>query len=233
MAVPIPVTKNVSNENFAGVTYHLLGELVPVLQVELSQMPIYFVHHILLWKDPSVEVGIKNLKGMFKRMVAGMPLIMTQAKGPGNIAFSFDCVGHVFPMHLKAGEAIDVREHQFLAATDNIDFTFARIKGVANIMLGGSGFFVDTFTCMNNEGIVWLYGYGSVFEVNLKVGEVIDMEPGSWIYKDKTVTMQTIFQKLSSGFLASNTGQLVYNRFTGPGRVGIQSLSLFFGDSGS
>ena len=233
MAIPVPVTKNFKDETFGGVTYHLLGELVPVLQVELSKMPIYFVHHILLWKDPTVDVSLKSLKGMFKRMMAGMPLLMTQAKGPGNIAFSFDCVGHVFAMHLKAGESLDVREHQFLAATDNIDFTFVRVKGAANLLLGGAGFFIDTFACTAGDGVLWLYGYGSVFEVNLKEGEVIDLEPGSWVYKDRTVSMQTVFQKLSSGFLASNTGQLVYNRFTGPGRVGIQSLSLFFGDAGA
>jgi len=230
MAVPVPVVKNFKDVTYAGVTYHLLGELVPVLQVELSHTPIYFVHHILLWKDPSVEVSVKNLKGAFKRMMAGMPLIMTQAKGPGNIAFSFDCVGHVFEMRLKAGESIDVREHQFLAATDNIDFTFTRVQGAANLLLGGSGFFIDTFTCLQGEGVAWLYGYGSVFEIDLKPGETIDLEPGCWVYKDKTVRMQTIFQKLSSGFLASNAGQLVYNRFTGPGRVGLQSLSLFFGE---
>ena len=228
MAIPQPVVKNVKDESYAGVTYHLLGELVPVLQVELNQVPIYFVHHILLWKDPIVQVGIKNLKGVFRRMVSGMPILMTQAKGPGNIAFSFDAVGHVFAMHLKQGESIDVREHQFLAATDNIDFTFARVQGVANLLLGGSGFFVDTFTCQQGEGIVWLYGYGSVFSIDLQPGETIDLEPGSWVYKDKTVTMKTIFQNLSSGLFASNAGQLVYNRFTGPGRVGMQSLSLFF-----
>jgi uncharacterized protein (AIM24 family) len=229
MAVPGLVKTLLQDEKFAGLTYHVQGDLVPMLQIELGSMPVYFVHHILLWKDPAVEIRAKSLKGMFKRMMAGMPMIMTEAKGPGNIAFSFDCVGKVFPIHLKAGESIDVREHQFLAATDNIDFTFTRVQGVSNLLLGGSGFFIDSFQCTQGEGILWLYGYGSMFEVNLNPGEQIDLEPGSWVYKDKTVKMETIFQKLSSGFLASNTSQLVFNRFTGPGRVGMQSLSLFFG----
>jgi uncharacterized protein (AIM24 family) len=45
------------------------------------------------------------------------------------------------------------------------------------------------------------------------------------VYKDRTVQMETQFQKFSTGFLAS-AGQLVWNRFTGPGRVGIQSMYL-------
>lgn len=35
--------------------------------------------------------------------------------------------------------------------------------------------------------------------------------------------MDTQFQKLSTGLFAS-AGSLVWNRFTGPGRVGIQSM---------
>ena len=94
-----------------------------------------------------------------------MPVFMTEAHGPGHIAFSRDGVGHVWGMHLKQSEAIDVREHQFLAATAHVDFTFARVQGIANMLLGGSGFFVDTFTAASNDGIVWLHGYGNVFRL--------------------------------------------------------------------
>ncbi len=37
-------------ETFGGVTYHIDGELVPVLTVDVSRTSIYFEHHILLWK---------------------------------------------------------------------------------------------------------------------------------------------------------------------------------------
>ena len=41
------------SETFAGVTYHLDGELVPALTVELPPgQSVYFEHHILLWKQP-------------------------------------------------------------------------------------------------------------------------------------------------------------------------------------
>lgn len=222
MALPSQLQTTATRETFAGVTYQIEGELVPVLHVGLSQMPIYFEHHILLWKEPNVQIGIKPLKGAFKRMLSGMPIFMTEAGGPGHIAFSRDGVGHVFPMHLRPGEGIDVREHQFLAATASVDFTFTWVKGAANILFGGTGLFIDTFYCPQYEGILWLHGYGNVFEVVLQPGEAIDIEPGGWVYKDRSVQMQTQFQKLSTGFFAS--GQLFWNRFIGPGRVGIQSM---------
>ena len=225
MAVPTQLPTTTQNETFAGVTYHIEGELVPVLHLELSHVPVYFEHHILLWKDPGVQVGLKALRGAFKRMLSGMPVFMTEAQGPGRIAFSRDGVGHVFALHLAPGSAVDVREHQFLAATGGVDFTFTRVKGVANMLFSGTGFFIDTFSAGPEEGILWLHGYGNVFEVTLAPGEQIDIEPGGWIYKERSVEMQTTMQRLSTGFFAG-AGQLVWNRFTGPGRVGVQSMYL-------
>jgi uncharacterized protein (AIM24 family) len=221
-----------ADATFAGVTFHIQGELVPALTIELTAMPIYFEHHILLWKDPIVQINIKSLKGAFKRMLAGMPVFMTEARGPGRISFSRDGVGHVFAIPLRAGQAIDVREHQFLAATDNVDFTFTFNKGAANILFGGTGFFIDTFSCMSAEGLLWLHGFGNVFDVTLGPGEQIDVEPGGWIYKDRTVQMETQFQGLKTGFFAS-AGNLFWNRFTGPGRIGIQSMYMPHGSAGA
>ncbi len=226
MSVPVLKNTNVRNESFAGVTYHIQGELVPVLQIELSQMPIFFEHHVLLWKNPQVEIGMKSVSGSLKRMVAGMPVFMTVATGPGTIAFSRDGAGQVFGVHLESGDELDVREHQFLAATDNLEYGFSRVKGVANLLFGGSGFFMDKFRARSAPGIVWLHGYGNVFEINLEAGESIDVEPSAWIYKDPGVTMETKMQRFTAGLLGAN-GQLVVNRFTGPGRLGIQSMSLY------
>jgi uncharacterized protein (AIM24 family) len=225
MPLPILLPTAARDESYGGVTYHIEGELVPALHMALGDVPVYFEHHILLWKDPHVQIELKPLKGAFKRVISGMPVFLTQAKGPGRIAFSRDGVGHVFAMHLKAGEGIDVREHQFLAATDVVDYSFSRVKGAANMLFGGTGFFIDTFSCARQDGILWLHGYGNVFEAALKPGDQIDVEPGGWIYKDRTVQMQTIFQRLTAGFLAG-AGQIFWNRFTGPGRVGIQSMYM-------
>ncbi|MGB7746985.1 MAG: AIM24 family protein [Verrucomicrobiia bacterium] len=223
MAVPIQLPTSAQNETFGGVTYHIEGELVPALHLELGSTGVYFEHHILLWKDPAVQIELRPLKGGFKRMLAGMPFLLTGAKGPGRIAFSRDGAGHVFGLHLKPGAGVDVREHQWLAATNNVEYTFTRVKGAANMLLGGTGFFIDTFSCPAQEGILWLHGFGNVFEVTLVPGEEIDIEPGGWIYKDRSVQMQTMFQKLSTGLFAS-AGQICWNRFTGPGKIALQSM---------
>jgi uncharacterized protein (AIM24 family) len=225
--MPVPVLKPTAahSETFAGVTYHIEGELVPVLHLELSGVPVYFEHYILLWKDLNVQIGIRPLAGGLKRVLAGMPIFLTEVRGPGQIAFSRDGAGHIFGIHLTAGERMDMREHQFLAATGNVEYGFSRVKGVSNMLLGGTGFFVDHFTAPSGPGIVWVHGYGNVFEVTLGAGEQIDVEPGGWIYKDPSVRMETQFQKFSTGLFAS-AASIVWNRFTGPGRLGIQSMYI-------
>lgn len=207
-----------------GIQYRVQGELVPVLHVRLDgSVPVYFEHHVVLWKDPALDIGMKAIKGSFKRMVAGMPIFMTEAKGPGEIAFSRDGAGHVFPIHLAPGATVEVREHQFLAATANVEYGFARLKGVSNMLFGGTGFFVDKFSGSTHEGVVWLHGYGNVFEQVLGPGDQIDVEPGGWIYRDETVRMEQKVYGLRTGIFGGS-GNLIFNRFTGPGRVGIQSM---------
>jgi uncharacterized protein (AIM24 family) len=221
---PSLLPTSAKDETFAGVTYHLEGELVPALTVEISNTPVYFEHHVLLWKNTGVDIAIRPMKGMLKRMMAGMQIFVTEAKGTGQIAFSRDGAGQIVPIHLSQGQELHVREHQFLAATGQIDYTFERVKGVSNMLFGGSGMFIDKFHSHEGAGILWLHGYGNVFEKVLAAGEQIDIEPGGWLYKDPGVKMETTLMKLSSGLLGG--GSLVFNRFTGPGRVGIQSMYL-------
>jgi len=208
----------------ADMTITIDGELVPVVDIMLgNQMPIYFEHHILLWKHPGVQMGFRSMKGMARRLFGGLPIFLTEAQGPGNISFSRDAPGQIVALRLQHGQMVEVREHQFLVATGNLDYTFTFVKGATNILFSRTGLFVDQFTAINGEGMVWLHGYGNVFEVTLAAGEQFDVEPGGWVYKDPSVSMETELMKLSTGFLASG-GQLVFNRFTGPGRLGIQSM---------
>ncbi len=223
---PTLLRTQVQDGQAAGIFYRVEGELVPVLHLALNgQTAVYFEHHIVLWKSPQLEVGIRAMKGAFKRMVSGMQIFMTEARGPGEIAFSRDGAGHIVPLHLQQGESIVVREHQMLCATGNVDFSFQRIKGIGNMLFGGSGFFVDTFTATQGEGVVWLHGYGNVFEKVLGPGEAIDVEPGGWVYHDHSVQMKPTVYGLKTGIFGG-AGQLVFNRFTGPGRVGVQSMYL-------
>jgi uncharacterized protein (AIM24 family) len=117
---------------------------------------------------------------------------------------------------------LDVREHAFLLCSHNVNYSFVRIKGLANVLFGGQGMYMDRFVTTNTPGLVILHGYGNVFERRLAAGEAILVEPGAFLYKDASVTMQVEFQKLGSGLFGATGMSLA--RMTGPGRIGIQSM---------
>jgi uncharacterized protein (AIM24 family) len=225
MHLPEPIPTAITDESFAGVTYHVRGELVPELQIELGPGSVMFEHHVLLWKETRVEIELKKLPGGVKRKIAGLDFFVTRTFGAGHIAFSRDSPGQCIPMHLQTGEGLDVREHQFIAATDNLDYSFERIKGVRNMLVGGSGFFMDKFRATTGDSIVWLHGHGNVFLVQLDAGEQLDVEAGAWLYKDPSVTMEAVTMGLKTGLMGGG-GKLTWNRFTGPGRLAIQTMFI-------
>jgi len=49
----------------------------------------------------------------------------------------------VLPLH--PGMELDVREHAFLLSSHQIAYSFVRIKGLANILFGGQGMYMDRF----------------------------------------------------------------------------------------
>ncbi len=225
MHVPEPIAATVHDESFAGVTYHVRGELVPELQIEVGDASVMFEHHVLLWKETQVNIELRKLPGGVKRKIAGLEYFVTRTSGAGRIAFSRDSPGQCVPLHLHQGEGLDVREHQFLAATDNLDYGFERIQGVQNMLLGGSGFFMDKFRAIDGDALVWLHGHGNVFLIALDAGEQIDVEAGAWLYKDPTVQLEAVTMGLKSGVFGGG-GKLTWNRFTGPGRLALQTMFI-------
>lgn len=210
------------------------GELVPVVDIMLgNQLSIYFEHHILLWKHPGVQIGFKSIKGAAKRFFAGLQIFISEAQGPGNISFSRDSVGQIVALRLQPGQTVEVREHQFLVASSNVDYGFTFVQGASNILFSRTGLFIDQFTARGSEGILLLHGYGNVFEKVLAPGEALDVEPGAWLWKDPSVQMQVTTVAGSQrgggilgaigGFLAGSS--IVLNRLIGPGRIGIQSMT--------
>ena len=91
----------------------------------------------------------------------------------------------VLPLH--PGMELDVREHAFLLASHSIQYSFVRIKGLANVLHGGSGMYMDRFVTAQSPGLLMLHGNGNVFERTLSPGEKILVEPGGFLYKDSSV----------------------------------------------
>ena len=218
-----PRLRDLTEIHFGNSICQVDGEIVPVAECNLAQGDsIYFEHHTMLWKDEQVPMSVMPLGGGMKRALAGMPFVVSLAYGAGHIAFSRDAPGELVVMPLHPGMELDVREHAFLLASHHIGYSFVRVQGLRNILHGGQGMYMDRFVTTNEPGLLILHGYGNVFERTLEAGQSIMVEPGAFLYKDSSVTLDVEKQSLSSGLFGGSG--LYLAKMTGPGRIGIQSM---------
>jgi uncharacterized protein (AIM24 family) len=213
------------------------GLYVPVADFNLApEDGVYFAHHVLLWKENSVAISMMSMKGAWKRAFAGMPIFMTQAKGPGHIAFSRDLPGELLALPLQPGQAVDVREHFLLAATDQVDYGWANsnIWFTTRHQHGDEteyethyplGMFLDRFSASKMPGLLLLHASGNVFIRQLAPGQSILIKPTALIFKDPSVSMQLHFENPHSqwNLWMSYNQRYLWLRVTGPGRIAIQS----------
>jgi len=217
-----PKLRDMTEFRFSRSMCQVEGELVPVAEIALGQQDwVYFEHHVMLWKDETIPLSSLKTAGGMKRTLGGMPHIVTVANGPGRVAFSRNAPGELVVLPLHPGMELDVREHAFLLASHSIQYSFVRIKGLANVLHGGSGMFMDRFVTAQYPGLLMLHGNGNVLERTLRQGEKILVEPGGFLYKDSTVSMQAVQMPLKTGFMRHS---MYLAEMTGPGRVGIQSM---------
>ena len=217
-----PRLRDMTEFRFGTSVCQVEGEIVPVAEMNLGQGDaVFFEHHVLLWKDEAVPMSTMPTGGGLKRVLGGMPFVVSMAHGPGRVAFSRDASGEVVVLPLHPSMELDVREHAFLVASHSIAYSFVRIKGFRNVMHGGEGMYMDRFVTSGQPGLLLLHGYGNVFERVLGQGEKILVEPGGFLYKDSSVTMDIQQQNVRTGAMRHG---LYLAEMTGPGRVGIQSM---------
>jgi uncharacterized protein (AIM24 family) len=229
----LPGRKDMAKLQFGQSTCQIEGLYVPVADMQLAAGDsVYFAHHVLLWKDPATTITTMPLKGAWKRMFAGLPLIMTQAQGPGHIAFSRDAPGELIAVPIHPGQSVDVREHLFLTATGNVVYDWFNTNVWFQTRNGDDtethypvGQFMDRFSGTAQPGLLLLHAGGNVFVRHLAAGESLLVKPTALIFKDPQVQMHLHFEHPQVGFLSwgSWSNRYLWLRVIGPGRVAVQS----------
>lgn len=240
----LPPVKDMAKIQFGQSVCQIEGNYVPVADVNLASATdaVYFTHHVLLWKDAQVEITRMKLAGGWSRLFAGLPLIMTQAHGPGHIAFSKDAPGELVPLSLQPGQCVDVREHAFLLAAGNVRYDYFQSgiwirtgSGKESEMHYPLGMFMDRFSTAHEPGLLLLHGDGNVFTRTLAPGEMLLVKPAALLYKDMTVDMQLHLEHPAGTWRSFRSWgeRYCWLRLVGPGRIAVQSAYSHFEDPGS
>ena len=144
----------------------------------------------MLWKDETVPMSVLSTPGGARRLVSGMPFVLSVAHAPGRVAFSRDATGELVVIPVEAPAEVDVREHALVLASGSLGFTYEKIGGFRVMLAADAGMYLDRFVAQSAPGLLVLHGYGNVFERTLGEGETILIDPGAFFYKDSKVTME-------------------------------------------
>lgn len=230
-----PPIKDMARIQFGQSRLQIEGSQVPVADFALTGGEwIYFSHHVLLWTDSTAQLTNMSMRGGWNRMLAGMPLIMVEGRGPGHIALSDNHAGDIVALPLQPGQQIWVREHRFLAATGNITYNFEQ-SGVWFTTGTGDdrethyplGMFGDRFVAQSSPGLLLLHSPGNTFLRDLAPNESILVQPSALLYRDLSVrTHLHLEYPRSQGFSWARNfvHRNVWLRLIGPGRIAMQSI---------
>lgn len=202
------------------------GTYVPVAGFRLATVDrVYFRHHVLLWKDPGVELTRLPLAGAWRRLLAGLPIVMAQAHGPGHVAFLQDAPGELIALPLNAGQGVEVCEGSFLVATGQVHYDWLS-SGVWYATGEGThypvGRFLDRFSAAGQYGLLLLHGRGNLFMRRLDGRQHHLVKPPSLVFQDVGVRLSLLIEH-PRGFDNVWQRRYVWLRLSGTGRVAIQS----------
>jgi len=231
-----PPIRDMAKIQFGHSQCEIAGTTVPVAEFTLAPRDlIYFSHHVLLWTDPATQLTMMKMAKAWNRMMAGMPLIMMEAQGPGHLALSDNHAGEVIALPLHPGQAMWVREHRFLAATGHVRYDW-HPNGLYYETGSGDdreyhypmGQFGDVFTAHDGPGLLLLHSPGNTFIRDLRHGESMMIQPSSLLYRDLSVRVNLHLEyprNMGFAFWHSRWSyRSIFARVHGPGRIAVQSV---------
>lgn len=193
-----PRIKGLTTVACGSVRVQFDGRISPAAEVALTAGDsVFFEHHAMLYKDENVAMSVMDTPGGLKRLVDNEPFVLSVAHGPGNVTLSRDAPGRVVCLSLDPGGSFQVRQHAMVVATTGIGYSYEKLPGLRATLAVGAGMYLDSFSAGTAPGLVVLHGYGDVVERTLAPGETVEVEPGSFLYKESTVTVATVTHKLA------------------------------------
>jgi uncharacterized protein (AIM24 family) len=230
-----PAIRDMARIRFGRSTCQITGTYVPVAEMALHDDDwVWFSHHALLHNDVNVSLNNLPMKGGWKRMRAGLPLVMMWAKGPGNIAFSASEPGETLAVPLEPGRVIDVVEHSFLVATGNVQYDWQNASVWFTTGSGDDtewhypvGQTIDRFAATGGNGLLLLHAPGNTFIRDLRADERILIQPSALVWKDQSVNMFLHFEYPGGQYWYSSArwqAKTTWLALQGPGRVAIKSV---------
>ncbi|MBC7474955.1 MAG: TIGR00266 family protein [Candidatus Sericytochromatia bacterium] len=155
------------------------------------------------------------------RMMAGEKFFfqtLSANRGSGYALLAPSTPGDVFSIELDGSIEYNVQKDGFLAGSDTIQVN-TKMQNLSQGLLSGEGFFILK---VSGKGTLVLSSFGAIHEVNLSAGEEYTIDNAHLVAWPTTTSYR--IDKASKGWFSSFTsGEGLVCKFTGPGKVYIQT----------
>jgi uncharacterized protein (TIGR00266 family) len=101
--------------------------------------------------EESVDLSMHFHKRLGAGLFGGEGFFLQKVTGPGHVFF--EIAGEAQKASLSAGDSLQVDPGHLALFDPTVDFSITRVKGVANMLVGGEGLFLAELT---GPGDVWL-----------------------------------------------------------------------------
>jgi len=209
------------------------GDNLQVARIRLKPgQEVYAEAGKMVYKFPSVQwetrmtgdtLGAK-IWGALKRKLMGESLFLTyfRALAPGEVGFAGNYPGRIQVFDLQPGQSILAQRDSFVCAQNSVQLNIALVKKLGAGLFGGEGFILERLT---GPGVVFIHAGGDFVEFNLGAGESVQIDTGSIVAFDESVTYDIQFVGGIKTAIFGGEG-LFLATLTGPGRLIIQSMTL-------
>jgi uncharacterized protein (AIM24 family) len=228
-----PRLRDLTQIHFGSSTIQVDGDMVPVAELALDAADsVFFEHHAMLWKDETVPMSVMDTPGGAKRLLGDMPFVLSVAHGPGHIALSRDAAGELVVLPIDGTATVELRGHALLVASGTMSYSFSKVPGLKTALLSGTGLYMDRFEATGEPGVIVVHGFGNVFERMLAEGESIHVEPGGFLYKDASVSIDMVSVDLATveGDSKATQGMKAAKDMAGRGFRGLKAARALMKD---
>lgn len=161
------------------------------------------------------------LGGLTRKLLTGESFFlqsMVAKRGDGEVLLSHSLPGEIAAIEMDGNTEYILQKNGFLAGSDSLTIS-SKAQNLSKGLFSGEGFFVVR---VSGVGLLFVSSFGSIHALDIPAGEQMTIDNSHLVAWPATI--HYTIDKASAGWFSSITsGEGLVCKFTGPGRVLIQT----------
>ncbi|KAJ9612287.1 hypothetical protein H2200_003884 [Cladophialophora chaetospira] len=214
---PAPSSGSSWHQSVDGISYSITDrDTNSMLTVRIPQgVTIKSKPGAMIQMSPSITLK-GEIKFGFKKMFTGSQMAESMYTGPGEVSLAPTLFGDITAIPINGDEGWNLGKDAYIASTADV-IKENKTQGFGKALFSGEDLFVYR---ISGRGTLWVYSFGAIVARDLQPNEQHIVDNGHLV----AWNCRYAIEKAGASKMTSiKTGEGLVCRFTGPGRVYIQT----------